>query len=106
MGIKGTVRRSGDAHVIHANVDTDIIVAEEAPFGSQRKPDELHALIEHFALVSALAPSLLPAHTSHSYAAMDLAAGAGLHVTCSRGAVHVHASTQPTAADALLCIIR
>ena len=54
MGIKGTVRRSADAHVIHANVDTDIIVAEEAPFGSTRKPDELYALIERFALVRSL----------------------------------------------------
>ena len=53
MGIKGTVRRAQDAHVIHANVDTDIIVAEEAPFGSARKPDELYSLIEHFCLVCA-----------------------------------------------------
>ena len=34
MGIKGTVRRSSDGHVIHANVDTDIIVSEEPPLGS------------------------------------------------------------------------
>lgn len=38
MGIKGTVRRSTDGHVIHANIDTDIIIAEEPndgifPFG-------------------------------------------------------------------------
>jgi mRNA m6A methyltransferase non-catalytic subunit len=29
MGIKGTVCRSTDGHVIHANIDTDIIIAEE-----------------------------------------------------------------------------
>jgi N6-adenosine-specific RNA methylase IME4 len=52
MGIKGTVRRNQDAHVIHSNVDTDIIVAEEYPFGSTRKPDEMYSVIEHFCLVS------------------------------------------------------
>ena len=51
MGIKGTVRRAQDGHVIHANVDTDIIVAEEAPFGSTRKPEEMYSVIEHFCLV-------------------------------------------------------
>ena len=35
-GIKGTMRRAQDGHVIHANVDTDIMMAEEAPFGSTR----------------------------------------------------------------------
>jgi len=29
MGIKGTVRCSTDGHIIHANIDTDIIIAEE-----------------------------------------------------------------------------
>lgn len=33
MGIKGTVRRSTDGHLIHANVDTDIIISEEPPYG-------------------------------------------------------------------------
>ncbi|KAK9918982.1 hypothetical protein WJX75_008465 [Coccomyxa subellipsoidea] len=50
MGIKGMVRRAQDGHIIHANVDTDIIVAEEPPFGSTRKPDEIYSLIEHFSL--------------------------------------------------------
>jgi len=54
MGIKGTVRRNQDSHVIHSNVDTDIIVAEEFPFGSTRKPDEMYSVIEHFCLVSIL----------------------------------------------------
>lgn len=34
MGIKGTVRRSTDGHIIHANIDTDIIIAEEPPYGN------------------------------------------------------------------------
>jgi hypothetical protein len=34
MGIKGTVRRSTDGHIIHANVDTDIIISEEPEYGS------------------------------------------------------------------------
>ena len=51
MGIRGTVRRSQDSHVIHSNVDTDIIVAEEFPFGSTRKPEEMYSVIEHFCLV-------------------------------------------------------
>ncbi|XP_058094765.1 N6-adenosine-methyltransferase non-catalytic subunit MTB isoform X2 [Magnolia sinica] len=33
MGIKGTVRRSTDGHIIHANIDTDIVIAEEPPYG-------------------------------------------------------------------------
>ena len=33
MGIKGTVRRSSDGHIIHANIDTDVIIAEEPPYG-------------------------------------------------------------------------
>ena len=34
MGIKGTVRRSTDGHIIHANIDTDVIIAEEPPYGT------------------------------------------------------------------------
>ena len=62
MGIKGTVRRNQDSHVIHSNVDTDIIVAEEFPFGSTRKPDEMYSVIEHFCLVSNLNVSLIIGH--------------------------------------------
>ncbi|CAG8544715.1 2050_t:CDS:2 [Acaulospora colombiana] len=50
MGIKGTVRRSTDGHFIHCNVDTDVIISEEPPFGSTRKPEELYHIIEHFCL--------------------------------------------------------
>lgn len=50
MGIKGTVRRNQDSHVIHANIDTDIIISEEPPLGSTEKPVELYHIIEHFSL--------------------------------------------------------
>ncbi|XP_020592588.1 methyltransferase-like protein 1 [Phalaenopsis equestris] len=50
MGIKGTVRRSTDGHIIHANIDTDIIIAEEPPDGSTKKPDDMYRIIEHFSL--------------------------------------------------------
>ncbi|GAQ87453.1 Methyltransferase [Klebsormidium nitens] len=49
MGIRGTVRRSTDGHLIHANVDTDIIISEEPAYGSTRKPEELYHIVEHFA---------------------------------------------------------
>ncbi|GLT35915.1 hypothetical protein SLA2020_103280 [Shorea laevis] len=50
MGIKGTVRRSTDGHIIHANIDTDVIIAEEPAYGSTRKPEDMYRIIEHFAL--------------------------------------------------------
>ncbi len=36
MGIKGTVRRSTDGDFIHANVDIDLIIDEEAEPGECR----------------------------------------------------------------------
>uniref|UniRef100_A0A182PMQ2 N(6)-adenosine-methyltransferase non-catalytic subunit METTL14 n=1 Tax=Anopheles epiroticus TaxID=199890 RepID=A0A182PMQ2_9DIPT len=50
MGIKGTVRRSTDGDFIHANVDIDLIISEEAEFGSLEKPIEIFHIIEHFCL--------------------------------------------------------
>ncbi|XP_067928772.1 N6-adenosine-methyltransferase non-catalytic subunit-like [Watersipora subatra] len=50
MGIKGTVRRSTDGDFIHANVDIDLIISEEPPYGSKEKPVELFHMIEHFCL--------------------------------------------------------
>ncbi|KAJ4772462.1 N6-adenosine-methyltransferase subunit METTL14 [Rhynchospora pubera] len=50
MGIKGTVHRSTDGHIIHANIDTDIIIAEEPTDGSTKKPEDMYQIIEHFAL--------------------------------------------------------
>lgn len=49
QGMRGSVRRATDGHLIHSNVDTDVIVSEEPPLGSTAKPDELYNLIEHFA---------------------------------------------------------
>ena len=49
VGIKGTVRRNYDGHQIHANVDTDVMLSEEPPYGAMDKPSELYAIIEHFA---------------------------------------------------------
>ena len=49
VGIKGTVKRNYDGHIIHANVDTDVMLSEEPPYGATDKPSELYAIIEHFA---------------------------------------------------------
>lgn len=50
MGVRGNVRRSTDGHIIHANVDTDVIISEEPEYGSTAKPEEIYAIIEHFSL--------------------------------------------------------
>ncbi|XP_060577656.1 N6-adenosine-methyltransferase non-catalytic subunit-like [Ruditapes philippinarum] len=50
MGIKGTVKRSTDGDFIHANVDIDLIIEEEPPYGSKDKPVEIFHMIEHFCL--------------------------------------------------------
>eukprot|EP01105_Mastigella_eilhardi_P006526 TRINITY_DN1806_c0_g1_i1.p1 TRINITY_DN1806_c0_g1~~TRINITY_DN1806_c0_g1_i1.p1 ORF type:complete len:459 (-),score=62.80 TRINITY_DN1806_c0_g1_i1:31-1407(-) len=50
MGIKGTVRRNKDGHIIHTNIDTDVIISEEPPPGSCEKPTEMYQHIEHFCL--------------------------------------------------------
>lgn len=48
MGIKGTVRRATDGHFIHANIDTDVIFADELE--GCKKPEEIYHIIEHFCL--------------------------------------------------------
>ena len=49
VGIKGSVQRSRDSYLIHANVDSDILIApQETEFGCTRKPDEVYSLIERF----------------------------------------------------------
>lgn len=48
--VKGSLKRSVDTHFIHANCDTDLIMAEEKEFGSTEKPSELYESIEHFCL--------------------------------------------------------
>lgn len=50
MGIKGTVCRSIDGDLIHANVDIDLIITEEPEMGNVEKPVEIFHIIEHFCL--------------------------------------------------------
>ncbi|SCQ17166.1 mRNA methyltransferase, putative [Plasmodium ovale] len=52
VGIKGAVRRSYDIHLIHANLDTDVIIAEETDehIYNNNKPEELYKIIEKFCL--------------------------------------------------------
>ena len=50
MGIKGTVRRSTDGDFIHSNVDIDLIISEEPPYGTYEKPEEIFHIMEHFCL--------------------------------------------------------
>lgn len=50
VGVRGDVRRAADSHFIHANIDTDVIVSEEPPLGSTKKPDEIYNIIERFCL--------------------------------------------------------
>jgi N6-adenosine-specific RNA methylase IME4 len=49
VGIKGTVKRNHDGHLINANIDTDVMLSEEPPYGATAKPAELYAIIERFA---------------------------------------------------------
>ena len=50
MGLRGTLRRNQDGHIIHSNCDTDVIVSEEPPLGSTAKPTEMYEIIERFCL--------------------------------------------------------
>jgi len=50
VGLRGDVKRAGDSHFIHANIDTDVIVDEEPDVGSLKKPTELYSIIERFCL--------------------------------------------------------
>ena len=47
--LQGTVRRSTDGHIIHANIDIDIIIEEEKPYGSTQKPEEIFKIMERYA---------------------------------------------------------
>jgi mRNA (2'-O-methyladenosine-N6-)-methyltransferase len=51
MGIKGSVRRNRDGHIIHCNVHTDLVVAEQPtdPL-STAKPKEIYKIMEQFCL--------------------------------------------------------
>jgi len=50
VGLKGDFKRASDSYFIHANIDTDIIVDEEPPFGATQKPKEIYEIIERFCL--------------------------------------------------------
>jgi len=51
MGIRGTVRRGQDSHLINSNLDIDVIVDEmPSEFASTAKPEELYNIIERFCL--------------------------------------------------------
>ena len=40
------MRRSTDGHIIHANIDIDIIIEEEKQYGSTEKPEEIFKIME------------------------------------------------------------
>ncbi len=50
VGMRGVVRRSSDSHIIHCNLDVDVIVSDMFPHGSTRKPEQLYDIIERFCL--------------------------------------------------------
>ena len=50
MGIRGNPQRKTDGHLVHANVDTDVIFGEEPDEGSSRKPDDIYEPIENFCM--------------------------------------------------------
>eukprot|EP00808_Paulinella_micropora_P018622 g5605.t1 len=50
MGIRGTVKRNTDGYFIHANVDTDVIIAECPKNASTQKPQEMYDIIERFCM--------------------------------------------------------
>lgn len=49
VGIRGNVQRSRDSHLMHANIDSDVVIApQEISFGCTRKPTEVYDIIERF----------------------------------------------------------
>lgn len=50
VGYKGEVNRASDDPIIHANIDTDVIVKEEKPLSPLEKPSDIYDIIERFAL--------------------------------------------------------
>lgn len=52
MGLKGTVRRSEDVHLINCNVDTDVIVESPDQVVQGIVPQAIFQLIENFALMN------------------------------------------------------
>lgn len=52
MGLKGTVRRSEDQHLINCNVDTDVIVESPDSVIQGIVPQSIFSLVENFALMN------------------------------------------------------
>ena len=57
LGIKGTIRRSLDSHLIHTNIDTDVIVTSDEDLGLSKigknhtvVPGELFKIMERLCL--------------------------------------------------------
>ncbi|KAI8474730.1 MAG: MT-A70-domain-containing protein [Monoraphidium minutum] len=48
VGIRGQPSRVRQGHLLHSNLDTDIVVGPEPPLGSTEKPAELYGIIERF----------------------------------------------------------
>jgi hypothetical protein len=48
VGIKGTVSRNIDSYMIHANIDSDVIITEQEDFACMKKPQEVYRVIERF----------------------------------------------------------
>jgi hypothetical protein len=45
---RGDMKRPSDQFFIHANIDTDVIVAEEPEFADTEKPEEIYNIIERY----------------------------------------------------------
>lgn len=49
VGVRGSVQRSRDGYLMHANLDSDVVIApEEECFGCMKKPESVYGLIERF----------------------------------------------------------
>jgi N6-adenosine-specific RNA methylase IME4 len=48
LGVRGNPRRGEEDHLVHCNIEVDVLVAPEPPLGSTAKPEELYELIERF----------------------------------------------------------
>lgn len=74
MGMKGTLRRSEDTHVINCNVDTDLLVEKTGSLPGI-VPEEIYSIIENFTnmnrrlhVIPAKAPETLPVRPRKGWA--------------------------------------
>ncbi|GLJ55576.1 hypothetical protein SUGI_1193490 [Cryptomeria japonica] len=47
VGLKGMISADMQDHLMHPNIDADIVISEEPPYGSTQKPDYVYNIIEH-----------------------------------------------------------